>query len=75
MFDAWNYLFNTKMGVKNGKKQRLYKISYQGYETKSFLGVKYRKKVWKTKWVDYNTYMKRKHRPLVSQPWEARFFR
>lgn len=63
------------MGVKNGKKQRLYKISYQGYETKSFLGVKYRKKVWKTKWVDYNTYMKRKHRPLVSQPWEARFFR
>ena len=68
-------LLTTKVVVKNGKKQRLYKITYKGYETKKFLGIKRRKNVWKTRWVDYDTYYKHKHPPLVSQPWEARFFR
>lgn len=74
MFNALNYLFNTKAVEKNGKKKRLYKISYQGYETKNILGIKYRKKVWKTRWVDHKTYLKHKHRPLVSRAWEERFF-
>ena len=67
--------FNEKIVIQDGNLKSLYKISYQGYETRSIFGIKYRKKVWKTKWVDYDTYYKWKHPPLVTNPWEARFFK
>lgn len=66
--------FNEKIVMKDGKLKTLYRISYQGYETRSIFGVKYKKKVWKTRWVDHATYLKYKCRPLVTRPWEARFF-
>ena len=66
--------FNEKIVIQDGNLKSLYKISYQGYEIRSIFGIKYRKKVWKTKWVDHKTYMKYKHRPLVTRAWEERFF-
>ena len=65
----------TQTETRNGKQVKMVLMKYIGYETyTTAFGNKKRRRVWKTKWVKEEDYLKHKHKPLVSRPWEARFF-
>ena len=65
----------TRTEIVNGKKVRMVLMRYIGTETyTTAFGRKKRRKVWKEKWVTEEQYLKKKYRPYVTRPWEARFF-
>ena len=65
----------TRTETVNGKKVKMVLIRYIGTETyTTAFGKKKRRKVWKEKWVTEEEYRKKKFRPYVTRPWEARFF-
>lgn len=61
----------TRTETVNGKKVRMVLMRYIGTETYT---TPFGRKVWKEKWVTEEEYRKKKFRPYVTRPWEARFF-
>ena len=65
----------TKTETVNDKKVKMILMRYIATETyTTTFGRKKRRKVWKEKWVTEEVYRKKKYRPFVTRPWEARFF-